>query len=100
MLQIELAAQSNGAHRNQCSADNTPILEGFARVADDVDISQVPNISFVLLTVTDGVITSVADDSVSREAWEAQPKPVSAPTTEEKLRADVDYIAAMTGVQL
>jgi len=61
---------------------------------------------FVQLTVeeVEGVptVTACAPDAAALEAWQASlpPEEPAAPSEAEQLRADVDYIAAMTGVSL
>ena len=57
---------------------------------------------FIRITSTDPV--TIEPDTEAWEAWkqaEAEKPPVvEQPTAEEQLRADVDYLAIMTGVEL
>lgn len=57
---------------------------------------------FVRITSTDPV--TLEPDTESWEAWKAaeaeKPPSPQMPTPEEQLRADVDYLAIMTGVEL
>ncbi len=61
---------------------------------------------FAQLTVEDveGVptVTACTPDTTAWEAWKASlpPEEPAPPSEAEQLRADVDYIAAMTGVSL
>lgn len=95
MLIIEIAAQSNGAHRNQTGTFRT-IPEGWAVVPEGMEIPD--TFPFVNLTAEDGVVTSMTAGVVPEP--EPEPTPEPAPTEAEQLRADVDFIAAMTGVTL
>lgn len=58
---------------------------------------------YVTLSVEGDTVT-VTPNMEAWEAWKAEqadkPAPEAAPTPEEQLRADVDYLAAMTGVML
>ena len=97
---IEIHALSNGSHRNQTTSMKT-IPEGWAVVPDDVPT---PNFPFGKIEVKeiDGVMTVTK--------WEAGTLPEKIPFYDEELetgiseveqlRADVDYIAVMTGVEL
>ena len=46
----------------------------------------------------------IEEKEVTESEWQAiliaQPKPIQEPTLEERNRADIDYIAIMTGVEL
>lgn len=93
---IEIQALENGAHRNQIG-DFVAIPDGFAVIPDDMET---PNFPFGEVTVEeiDGVMTVTS--------WKAgeMPEPIPEPeppvSEVEQLRADVDYIAVMTGVEL
>ena len=91
---IEILALDNGAHRNQ-SGDFRNIPEGWAVVACDT-----PNFPFGVPTVEEinGVMTVTAWEA--GEIPEPEPMPEVEPTEIEQLRADIDYIAIMTGVDL
>lgn len=56
---------------------------------------------FVFITVENDVVTNIEPNTEALETWQAaqidEPEPVS---VLEQLRADVDYIAIMTGVKL
>lgn len=100
---VEINQSSTGAHRNQTimfgKLSNIP--DGWAVIPDDVEV---PNFPFGEVTATevDGVMT------VTNWVAGTVPEPVVLPEEEpetgigavEQLRADVDYIAIMTGVEL
>jgi len=99
---IEIEALYNGSHRNQESdqeSDFETIPVGCAVVPDDMET---PNYPFGEIEVDeiDGVMTVTK--------WTAHPIPEPEPVPEkekpvtafEQLKADVDYIAVMTGVEL
>ena len=95
MTIIEIQALSNGGHRNQ-SGDIPIYLEGWAVVPDDMET---PNFPFGDIEVED------IDGVMTVTKWTArdipEPEETEQPITEmEQLRADVDYIAVMTGVEL
>lgn len=96
---IEIIALSNGAHRNQ--AGNSPVVpEGWAVIPDDIVIPE--TFPFVNITVADSdeegapFVTSMTAGVVP----DPEPEPEAAPTELEQLRADIDYIAMETGVEL
>ncbi len=92
---IEILALSNGGHNNQTWNGET-IPEGYAVIPDDMET---PNFPFGEVTVKeiDGVMT--VTKWVEGEIPEA--KEIEQPISEvDQLRADIDYIAVMTGVEL
>lgn len=93
MTIIEIQAMPNGAHRNQ-SGKALIISKGWAVVPDDMET---PNFPFGDIEVAeiDGVMTVAK--WTARDIPEPEPVPI---TKMEQLRADVDYIAVMTGVEL
>ena len=93
---IEILALSNGSHRNQ-SGDNLFLPEGWAVIPDDMET---PNFPFGELSAReiDGMMTVTA--WIPGVIPEPTPIPEAKPTEAEQLRADVDYIAIMTGVEL
>lgn len=80
MLIIEIAAQSNGAHRNQTGAFRT-IPDGWAEVPSSIEIPD--TFPFVNIEVEDGVVTSMAAGVVP----EPEPEPEPEPTDTEVLNA-------------
>lgn len=58
---------------------------------------------FVALTIEDNTVTAIETRTEDFEAWkatQAKTKEEQAPSEMEQLRADIDYIAIMTGVEL
>ena len=80
MLIIEIAAQSNGAHRNQTGTFRT-IPEGWAVVPEGMEIPD--TFPFVNLTAEDGVVTSMTAGVVP----ESEPEPEPEPTIDERVTA-------------
>lgn len=82
------------------------VPEGYALWPDDLstEVFYAHN-GFVTLTIQDGAVRSYVPNLDTWEAWKAslppeEPDTPPAPTEAEQLRADVDYIAVMTGVTL
>lgn len=91
MIIIEIQPQSNGAHRNQTVSGAVAVPDGWAIIPADVPIPE--TYPFVTLTVEGQTVTGMEPGVV--------PEPETpAPTETEQLRADIDFIAAMTGVSL
>lgn len=90
---IRIEAYENGAHANQSITPQT-VPEGWAEVPDWMEIPD--TFPFVDVTAENGVVTSMTAGIVP----EPEPEPADTPTELERLRADVDYIAIMTGVEL
>lgn len=91
MTIIEIQPQPNGAHRNQTIQGGMACPDGWAIIPADVSIPA--TYPFVTLTVKGQTVTGMEPGAV--------PEPETpAPTETEQLRADVDFLAAMTGVSL
>ena len=86
---IEIKPLPNGAHRNQIGNFHA-IPTGWAVIPEDVPITE--TFPFVDLTVDGQTVVSMTAGVV--------PEPEPEPTEMEQLRADIDFIAAMTGVSL
>lgn len=69
---IEIAAQSNGAHRNQTGTFRT-IPDGWAVVSDGLEIPDA--FPFVNIEVEDGVVTSMTAGVVPEPEPEPEPEP-------------------------
>ncbi len=93
MKLIEIQALPNGAHRNQTTT-STAIPTGWAEIPADVAIPE--TFPFVDVVTSGGKIVSLR----AREVPAPEPEPDPEPTETEQLRADIDFIAAMTGVSL
>lgn len=95
---IEIEAQENGAHRNQ-TGDFKTIPDGFAVIPEDMDT---PNYPFGEIEVEEinGVMTVTKWTAGAIPEVKEETKTEAPITAMEQLRADVDYIAIMTGVEL
>lgn len=97
MRLIEIKPLNNGAHRNQTIDVLSVIPEGWAVVPDDMET---PNFPFGKITTKEinnvMTVTNWTAGSIP-EAKENIEEPVS---EIDRLRADIDYIAIMTGVEL
>lgn len=90
---IEIQAMPNGAHRNQTG--NFPAIPtGWAEIPADMAIPE--TFPFVDLTVEGNTVVTMTAGVVP----EPEPEPEPEPTEMEQLRADIDFVAAMTGVTL
>ena len=92
---IEIKTLNNGSHKNQSGEFNI-IPEGWAVIPDNMET---PNFPFGEIT------TKKIDGVVTVTKWTPNEIPempkVEAPVSEiEQLRADIDYIALMKGVDL
>lgn len=92
---IEIKTLPNGAHRNQ-QGDFENISVGYAVIPDDVET---PNFPFGEIEVEeiDGVMTVTKWIPGIIPDVEEPEQPIS---EIEKVRADIDYIAVMMGVEL
>ena len=92
---LKIQQNDNGSHNNQ-QGNFTHVPEGYAVIPDNMELEHFP-FGEVIAEEIDGVMTVTA--------WtpgvipEPEP-PVYEPTETEQLRADVDYLAIMTGVEL
>lgn len=94
MTIIKIAPEWNGSHNSIENADY--ILPGWAEIPESCMDTWKASGPFVHVTVDgNGGMALTAGTEIN-----AEPTPAPAPTETEKLRADVDYIAVMTGVTL
>lgn len=93
MLIIEIAAQSNGAHRNQTGTFRT-IPEGWAEVPSSIEIPD--TFPFVNIEAEDGVVTSMTAGVVP----EPEPEPTPEPTQLDRVEAQATYTALITDTLL
>lgn len=91
---IETMPLSNGAHRNQTVSGAVTIPDGWVVIPDDMAIPE--TYPFVDLVVQGNQVVSMTAGVVP----EPEPEPEPEPTETEQLRADIDFLAAMTGVTL
>ena len=92
---IEIQALENGGHRNQ-AGNFKNIPEGWAIIPDDMETPSFP-FGEVEAEDIDGVMTVTKWTAGTIPEAEEPEQPIS---ETEQLRADVDYIAVMTGVEL
>ena len=95
MTIIEIKTLENGSHRN-ATGEFTIIPEGWAVIPDDIKCENFP-FGEATTEEVDGVMTVTN--------WAAGEKPIAGAHEEpisktEQLRADIDYLAVMTGVEL
>ena len=92
---VEIKTLENGSHRNQTGTFTT-IPEGYAVIPDTLET---PNFPFGEIVVEEvcGVMTVTEWTPGTVPEIEEPEKPVS---EVEQLRADIDYLAIMTGVEL
>ena len=92
---LKIEPETNGAHDNLTS-NISFVPEGYAVVPDDMEMLNFP-FGEIEVEEIDGVMTVTR--WVAGTIPEAE-EPETPVTEVEQLRADVDYIAAMTGVKL
>ena len=100
---IQSKANPSGSRPPVQSWGGTEPPEGYLQVPDGVDSSAMQECGgFVTLTVEDGVLTAITGDKEAYQAYlDSLPEPEEPePTREDRLRADLDFLAAMEGVEL
>lgn len=96
MLIIEKVAMENGGHRNQ-KGNFRNIPEGWVVVPDDIEIPSA--FPFVVLEMEGETLVSLLPGILPEDTEKtdsAQRNSLSA----AQLRADIDYLSVMTGVEL
>lgn len=92
---IKIDAFENGGHDNQTiNGVFERIPDGWAVIPDDMVIPE--TFPFVNIVVEGDTVVEMTAGVVP----EPDPEPLPEPTEMEQLRADVDYLAIMTGVDL
>lgn len=92
---VEIEVLENGAHRNQTGGLSMP-PDGWAVIPDDMELENFPFGELETKKIK-GVMTVTKWTPGTIPEREPEEKPV---TELERLRADVDFIAVMTGVSL
>ena len=77
---IEIAAQENGAHRNQIGTFRNGVPDGWAMIPDGFKIPD--TFPFVEIEVKGGIVTSMTAGVVP----EPEPQPDPEPTLEERVK--------------
>ena len=91
---IEIAAREDGGHGLQSQSHRTECwLEGWIAVPPQLEKAAWECCGYCTLDIQDGVLVGLTPGEVPAP-------PEQAPTEVEQLRADVDYLAIMTGVEL
>lgn len=96
MIIIEIKSLNGCAHRNQICEHFKALPEGWAVVPDSLETANFP-FGEVTTELINGVMTVTKWIAGEMPEIEEIEKPV---TETEQLRADVDFIAIMTGVEL
>ena len=96
---ISIEPNPSGAYQSPQSWNEENAPEGYIEIT--ADTTEFFN-GFIIPTIENGKMTSYICNTEAWEAWKDSLSPVKPPepTTEEKLRADVDYLAMVTGVSL
>lgn len=92
MKMIEIVALDNGAHRNQTF--NGVLPDGWAKIPENMELPN--NFPFVDIVAEGEWVVSMTAGVLP----EPDPLPEPELTELEQLRADVDFIAMETGVEL
>lgn len=94
---IEIKARADGGHGLQHQSHRTACwLEGWVAVPPQLEEAAWSCKGFCDLTIQDGVLVGLTPGQIP----EVETPEQSEPTEMEQLRADVDYLAIMTGVEL
>lgn len=101
MLLIERKSLPNGSHRNQTCNFHHPFVipEGWVRVPPALEAEAQSYLPFINLTFdpnNPNKLLSVSQGEIPIPELEPLPEP----TETEKLRADIDYLAVLQGVEL
>ena len=95
---VNLEANPNGSHNDHRADHITAVPDGWAMIPDDFTVPSTFPFVGIEAEDVDGVntVTAMTEGTMPEPAPEVEPEP----TEMEQLRADVDYIAIMTGVEL
>lgn len=97
MTIIEIEARADGGHGLQSQSHRTACwLEGWIAVPPQLEQTAWDCCGYCELDIQDGVLVGLTPG----QRPEREPAPEPEPTEVERLRADVDYLAIMTGVEL
>ena len=100
---IKQAPGQNGAYANQSWPDGCLAPDGYAVIPESFAPVWEQYKPFVTVVIEDDVITEMTDNPQVRAAQEAADAEAAAnipPSPAEQMRADVNFIAAMMGVEL
>ena len=104
MTIVKTTVESNGAYVNQ-NGEFASVPDGYISIPDEFISAWEQYKPFVTIAIENGVIASIEDNPTARAAQKAiddaaQVEQGKIPTDTERLRADVDYLAMVTGVEL
>lgn len=96
MTIIELQARSDGGHGLQSQSGRTSCwLDGWIEVPSNLESQIWATVGYCDLQIENGKLVGITPTE------RPEPEPVApTPTEMEQLRADVDYLSVMTGVEL
>lgn len=95
MRLCKVEATEKGAHDNYVVDQGLDVIpDGWAVIPDDMSIPA--SFPFVNITVEGQIVTNIEAGIVPESAADPDPEP----TELEQMRADIDYIAMQTGVEL
>ncbi|WP_242965705.1 toxin-antitoxin system toxin subunit [Flavonifractor sp. An4] len=94
---IEIGAREDGGHGLQSQSHRTECwMEGWIAVPPQLEKTAWDCCGYCDLKIENGVLVGLTPGQVP----EPEPAPEPEPTEAERLRADLDYLAVMTGVEL
>lgn len=94
---IKMETLASGQHPIQAQSGRTSCwLEGWVEVPDHLEAAVWDTMGWCALDVQDGVLVGITPT----ERPEPEPEPPAPPTELEQLRADIDFLAAMGGIEL
>lgn len=99
MTIIQIKSMENGQHPIQSQSGRASCwIDGFVEVPAHLEASVWSSMGWCNLDIQDGVLVGITP--TERPEPEPEPEPTTSPTELEKLRADIDFIAAMGGIEL
>lgn len=94
MTIIEMATRPDGGHGLQSQSNRSSCwLDGYIAVPQELEQKAWDSLGYCDLVIEDGVLVDIIPT-------EKPTPPDPEPTELEKLRADIDYLSIMTGVEL
>ncbi len=79
MLLIKTAPEANGAHASQRMDGAALPTSGWAVIPAELESAAVSLLPWVLLTVSDGIVTAIEDNTAVRAEWEVAQTEVKEP---------------------
>jgi len=69
MIILKQIPESNGAYANQTCDENFSIPVGYIHIPDEFEAQIQAVLPWVLLTIDNGVVTGIAENTAAKEAW-------------------------------